>query len=87
MPLEAAIGQIFAPYCPGGHHVINFGVKNQVVALWKSLFEASVQKARNKPSTQLIEATGCVKMWNITVKAEEHSYLSSYQTLTTDKNH
>jgi hypothetical protein len=36
--------------------VIDFGVKHQDVALWKSLSEASVQKARNGPSTQLIEA-------------------------------
>jgi hypothetical protein len=39
----------------------------------KSLFEASVQKARNKPSTQLIEATSCVERLNTTIKAEEHS--------------
>jgi hypothetical protein len=41
--------------------VINFGVKIRVVALWKLLFEASVQKARNEPSTQLIESTSCVE--------------------------
>jgi hypothetical protein len=66
--------------------VINFGVKNRVVALWKSLFEASVQKAQNGPSTQLIEATSCVERSNATMKAEELNYLSSYQTLRTDKN-
>jgi hypothetical protein len=53
--------------------VINFGVKNQVVALRKTLSEASVQKARNGPSTQLIEATSCVKRWDTTMKAEELS--------------
>ncbi len=37
--------------------VIDFGVKNPVVSLWKSLFGASIQKAQNGPSTQLIEAT------------------------------
>jgi hypothetical protein len=26
----------------------------------KSLFEATVQKAQNRPSTQLIEATSCI---------------------------
>jgi hypothetical protein len=31
--------------------VIDFGVKIIVVALWKSLSEASVKKARNGPST------------------------------------
>ena len=65
--------------------VIDFGVKNRVVALWISRFEASVQKAQNGPSTHVIEATSCVERSNATIKAEEHSYLSSYQTLTTDK--
>jgi hypothetical protein len=41
--------------------------------LWISLFEASVQKAQNRPSTQLIEATCCVKMSNTAIKANEHS--------------
>jgi len=51
--------------------VINFGVKNRVVVLWKSLSKASVKKARNGPSTQLIEATSCVERSNATMKAEE----------------
>jgi hypothetical protein len=51
--------------------VIDFGVKNRVVALWKSLPEASVKKARNGPSTQLIEATSCVKRSIATIKAKE----------------
>jgi hypothetical protein len=53
--------------------VIDFCVKNRVVALWKSLFKASIQKARNEPSTQLIEATSCVERSNALIKAEEHS--------------
>jgi hypothetical protein len=53
--------------------VINFGVTNQVVALWKSFSEASVQKARNGPSTQLIKATSCIERLNATMKAEELS--------------
>jgi len=53
--------------------VIDFGVKHRVVALWKSLSEASVQKAQNGPSTQLIEATSCVEQSNSTMKAEELS--------------
>ena len=52
----------------------------------KSLFEASVQKAQNGPSTQLIETTSCVERWNTTIKAEELTQLSSYQMLRTDKN-
>jgi hypothetical protein len=64
--------------------VIDFGIINRVVVLWKSLFEASIKKTRNRLSTQLIEATSCVERWHITIKAEELSYLSSYQTLRTD---
>jgi hypothetical protein len=39
----------------------------------KSLLETSVQKARNGPSTQLIEATSCVERSNATINAKEHS--------------
>jgi len=52
--------------------VFNFGVKNRVVALWKSLFKASNQKAQNGPSTHIIEATSCVERMNSTIKAKEH---------------
>jgi hypothetical protein len=51
--------------------VIDFGVKNRVVALWKSHFKASIQKTQNGPSTQLIKATSCVERSNATIKAEE----------------
>jgi len=37
----------------------------------RRLFEASVEKARNRPSTQLIEATSCVERSNATIKAKE----------------
>ena len=53
--------------------VIDFGMNNRVVVLWKSFFEASVQKARNGPSNQLIEATNCVERSNATIKAKEYS--------------
>ncbi len=68
--------------------VIDFSIKNQVVACEIALFEASIQKAQNEPSTstQLIKATSCVERSNVTIKAEELRYLSSYQTLTADTN-
>jgi hypothetical protein len=47
--------------------VIDFCVKNLVVALWKSLFEASVQKVQNGPSTQFIEVTSCVERSNAAI--------------------
>jgi hypothetical protein len=71
---------------PADAMVIDFGSKNWVVALWNRCFEASVQKARKGPSTQLIEATSCVERLNATIQAEELSYLSSHQTLIEDKN-
>jgi hypothetical protein len=38
----------------------------------KSFIEASIQKARNGPSTtQLIKATSCVERLNATIKAKE----------------
>jgi hypothetical protein len=60
--------------------VINFGGKYRVVALRNSCFEASVQKAQNGPSTQLIKATSCVERLNTTIQAEELSYLSSHHS-------
>ncbi len=38
------------------------------------------------PSTQLIDATSCVKMCNAMIGAEELVDISSYQTLSADKN-
>ena len=77
----------YSPHiAPADVMVIDFGVKNPVVALWKSLSEASIQKAQNGPSTELIKATSCVEKLNTTMKAKEFSKLSSYQTPTTDKN-
>ncbi len=73
IPLDAAIGRLFAPYRPSGRHGHRFRRKKLSYGVVKLLFEASVQKARNGPSTQLIEATSCVKMSNATIKAEEHS--------------
>ena len=65
--------------------VIDFWRKKSSCGVVKSLSKASVQKVQNGPSTQLIEATSCVERSNATIKAKELSYLSSYQTLTTDK--
>jgi hypothetical protein len=86
MPLDASIGRVFTPYRPGGRHGHQFRRKKSSCGIVKSLFEASVQKARKGPSTQLIEATSCVEMWNATIKAEELHNFSSYQTLITDTN-
>jgi len=78
VPLDAAIRRVFVPYCPGGRHGHRFWREKLSCGIVKSLFEASVQKAQNGPSTQLIEATK--------IKAEELTELSSYQMLRTDKN-
>jgi hypothetical protein len=50
-----------------------FWSKKSSCGMVKSLFEASVQKAQNGHSIQLIEATSCVERSNSTIKAEEHS--------------
>jgi len=73
MPLDAAIGRVFAPYRPSGRHGHRYWRKKLSCGVVKSLFEASVQKAQNGPSTQLIEAMSCKKRLNDTIKAEEHS--------------
>jgi len=41
---------------------------------------------QNGPSTQLIDTTSCVKIWDATIVAEELANISSYQTLSADKN-
>jgi hypothetical protein len=79
-------GKCLSRIIPADAMVIDFSVKNRVVVLWKSFFEASVQKARNGPSTQLIQATSCIERSDAMVQAKELSYFSSHQTLTTDKN-
>jgi hypothetical protein len=71
MPLDATIGQVFVLYCPAGCHGHRFWRKKLSCGIVKSLFEASVQKAQNEPSSQLTEATSCVDRWNVTIKAKE----------------
>jgi len=72
------MGEYLLRITPADVMVIDFGVKNWVVALWNRCFEASVQKAQNGPSTQHIEATSCVERSNTMVQAEELSYLSCH---------
>jgi len=72
MLLDAVIGRVFTPYCPSGRHGHQFGRKKLSCGVVKSLFEASIQKARNGPFTQLIEVTSCVERSNAMIKAKEH---------------
>jgi len=71
MPLDAAIGRLFAPYRRGGRHGHRFRRKKSSCGVVKSLFETSVKKAQNGSSTQLIETTSCVERLNATIKVEE----------------
>jgi hypothetical protein len=71
MPLDTAIGQLFTPYCPSGRHGHQFWRKKSSCGVVKSLFKASIKKAQNGPSTQLIEAPSCIERSNATIKAEE----------------
>ncbi len=52
-------GQVFTPYCPGGNHGRQFWHKQLSCGGVKLLSKASIKKTRNRPSTQLIEATSC----------------------------
>jgi hypothetical protein len=72
MPLDATIGQLFAPYLPGGRHGHQFRRKKMSCDIVKLLFEASVKRARNGPSTQLIKVMSCVERLDTRIKAEEH---------------
>jgi hypothetical protein len=62
---------------PADAMVINFGVTNRVVALWKSLSKIRFQKTQNGPSTStqliVIELKSCIERSNATMKAEELS--------------
>ncbi len=85
MQLDAAIGQVFAPYCPGRCHGHQFWCKKLSFDIVTLLSEVNVQKAQNGPSTQLIKATSCIERLDVTIKAEDLIYFASYQTLATDK--
>jgi hypothetical protein len=80
------LGKYSPHIAPADAMVIDFWPKQSSCGAVKSLSEDSVQKARNGPSIQLIEATSCVERSNATMKSEELCYFSSYQTLTTGKN-
>jgi len=67
------LGKYSPHIAPAVAMVINFGVKISGCVVVKSLSEASIQKAQNKPYTQLIEATSCVERSNATIKAKELS--------------
>ncbi len=51
------------------------------ILAWK-IGKASVQKAQNGPSIQLIKATSCIERSNVMIGAEDLSYFFCYQTLT-----
>ncbi len=94
-PLDAAIGCVLAPYWLGGRHghcpcrrVQNTN-KTQLLASNYCTFllaELSICVTRKGPSTHFINATSFVIMRDTTIQKEAISYISSYQTLTADKN-
>jgi thiamine kinase-like enzyme len=75
--LDATGRQDWASIHPRPHrchcHCHQFRRKKSSCGVVKSIFEAIVQKARNRLSTQLIEVTSCVERSNNMIKAEEHS--------------
>ena len=67
------LGKYSPHIAPADAMVIDFWPKKSCCGVVKSLSEASVQKARNRPFTQLSEATSCVERSDATIKAEELS--------------
>ncbi len=52
---------------------------------FRALVVCEIIIPQNGPSTQVINATSFVSMWNTTIGAEELVVISSYQTLSADK--
>jgi hypothetical protein len=44
-----------------------------ICGVLKLFTKASVKKAQNKPATQLVEVTGCIKRLNTTIEVKELS--------------
>jgi hypothetical protein len=57
----------------------NYGIR-QLLVVYENFIPP------NGPSTQLIDGTSCVKMWDSPNGAEELTHISSYQQLLVDKN-
>ena len=90
-PLNSAIGRVLAPYRPGGchgHRRRGWSKHNTKHNFYRTFYLAKVVPfdTRNEPSTHVIDATSFVKMCQQEKKEEAISYISSYQTLTADKN-
>ena len=64
------LGKYLPHIAPVDTMVIDFWPKKSSCGVVKSLSGASVQKAQNRPSTQLIKATSCVERSNTMIKAE-----------------
>jgi len=74
MPLDAAIGGVFAPYRPGGRHGHQSRHKKMSCGIVEITFQSQCSKGTKRtPSTQLIEATSCVERSNARMKAVELS--------------
>jgi hypothetical protein len=73
MPLDAAIGQVFATRCPGGCHGPLFWLEKLCCGIVKLFSEDNPQKAQNKSFTQLIKATSYVERSNAIIGPEELS--------------
>jgi hypothetical protein len=86
MPLDETIRQVFALYHPGRCHGHQFWCTKLTCDVVKLLSKASIQKAQKEPSTQLIEATSCIKRSNAPTGAEELRNLYGYQLLKMDRN-
>jgi hypothetical protein len=80
------LGKYLPHIAPTDATVIDFGLTKLSCGVAKSLSKARVKKAPNRPSTQIIEATSCIEMLIIMIKAKELSNFSIRQMLMNVKN-
>ncbi len=94
-PLDATIQRVPAPHCPGsrqGHQFLlqtQITNKTQLLASDRTVAQAKSHMnfgTRKGPSTHVIDATSCVKIWDNKHQEEELAHILSYQTLSADKN-
>jgi len=81
MPLDAAIGKVFTPYCPGGCHGHQYWHTQLSCGVRKFFSEASILKAQKMPLSQLIEATSCAGFSNSIGGVSKHCVAGHWQML------
>jgi hypothetical protein len=89
-PLDATIGQVPVPYCPGGRHGQRFRkekkntTKTQLLPSFLTVDQCKKKlsnlKTHRGPSTHILGATNLNPIPYATSQAEEFNYILSYKT-------